>query len=151
ERDLHPRKKEPVGVRLALAARAVAYGERIEYSGPRYESMSVEGERAVLHFTHVGRGLEARGGPLTGFPMAGEDKVFHEASAKIHGDPVVVTCDQVNRPVAVRYGWADYPVVNLWNKDGLPASPFRTEDNTTVLARARSSKGVVIFLPSIPW
>jgi sialate O-acetylesterase len=126
--DIHPPRKEPVGARLALAARAVAYKEKIEYSGPLFDKMQTDGDKAVLSFTHVGKGLECKGETLTGFTVAGEDKVFHEAKAEIKGDKVVVTCDKVHRPVAVRFGWANYPVVNLWNKDGLPASPFRTDD-----------------------
>ncbi len=128
EKDIHPKKKEPVGARLALAARAIAYGEPIEYSGPMFASMAVEGNKAVVRFNHVGKGLEAKDGELTGFTVAGEDKKFYNATAAIKGDTVVVTCDKVEKPVAVRFGWANYPVVNLWNKDGLPASPFRTDD-----------------------
>ena len=127
EFDKHPKRKEPVGARLALAARAVAYGEKIVYSGPIYKSMKVEGNEAILSFDHVGSGLAARGGALTGFWSAGPDKKFAPAVAEIRGDNVVVTNNYVTTPVAVRYGWADYPVVNLWNKDGLPASPFRTD------------------------
>jgi sialate O-acetylesterase len=126
--DIHPPRKEPVGARLALAARAVAYQEKIEYFGPLFDKMQADGDKAVLSFTHVGKGLECKGETLTGFTVAGEDKVFHEAKAEIKGDKVVVTCDKVHKPVAVRFGWANYPVVNLWNKDGLPASPFRTDD-----------------------
>jgi sialate O-acetylesterase len=128
EKDIHPKHKEPVGARLALAALGVAYGEKIVYSGPIYDGMAVEGNKAVLSFRDVGHGLEAKDGPLTGFTMAGADKTFHNATAEIKGDKVVVTCDQVEKPVAVRFGWANFPVVNLWNKDGLPASPFRTDD-----------------------
>jgi sialate O-acetylesterase len=128
EKDIHPRKKGPVGARLALAARALAYGEKIEYSGPLYDSMKIEGNKAVLSFTHLGKGLEVKGETLTGFTIAGEDKQFHNAQAEIKGDKVVVWSDKVAAPVAVRFGWANYPVVNLWNKDGLPASPFRTDD-----------------------
>jgi sialate O-acetylesterase len=128
EKDIHPRQKEPVGARLALAARALAYGEKIAYSGPLYDSMKIEGNKVVLNFTHVGTGLEARGGELKGFTIAGADKKFHNAQAKIEGDKVIVWSDAVEKPVAVRYGWANFPVVNLWNKEGLPASPFRTDD-----------------------
>ncbi len=130
EKDIHPKKKEPAGARLALAARALVYGEPIEYSGPVYESVAFDGNQAVLSFSHVGKGLEARGqdGTLTGFTIAAADKVFHNASATIKGDKVVVASDKVAKPAAVRFGWANYPVVNLWNKDGLPASPFRTDD-----------------------
>lgn len=127
EGDIHPRRKEPVGERLALAARAIGYGEKIEHSGPMYESMTIDGDKITLRFKHVGAGLAAQDGELTGFTIAGEDKKFHAAKATIDGDTVVVSSEQVPKPVAVRYGWAAYPVVNLWNKDGLPASPFRTD------------------------
>jgi sialate O-acetylesterase len=127
EKDIHPRRKEPVGARLALAARAVGYGEKVEYSGPVYESMTIDGDRISLRFRHVGTGLVAKGGPLTGFTIAGEDKKFYAANATISGDTVVVSSDKVAKPLAVRYGWAAYPVVNLWNKEDLPASPFRTD------------------------
>jgi sialate O-acetylesterase len=127
ETDIHPRRKEPVGHRLALAARAVGYGEKVEFSGPVYEGMSVTGDQATLRFTHAASGLVAKGGTLTGFTIAGDDKKFNNAQAKIAGNTVVVSCDKVAKPVAVRYGWAAYPVVNLWNGDGLPASPFRTD------------------------
>ena len=106
ERDIHPRRKEPVGQRLALAARAVGYGEKIEYSGPVYDSMTIDGDKVALRFKHIGGGLVAKDGPLTGFTIAGEDKKFHPATAKIEGDTVVVSSDQVPKPVAVRYGWA---------------------------------------------
>jgi sialate O-acetylesterase len=128
EKDIHPRAKEPVGERLALAARAIAYGEKIDYSGPMYASMKVEGNKAILSFSHLGGGLVEKGGPLTGFTIAGEDRKFHNAQANIQDDKIIVTCDQVEKPVAVRFGWANFPVVNLWNKAGLPASPFRTDD-----------------------
>jgi sialate O-acetylesterase len=128
EKDIHPRWKEPVGARLALAARALAYGEKITYSGPTYKDMKVEGDKVVLTFDHVGGGLVAKGGPLTGFAIAAEDGKFVKAEAEIQDDKVVVWSKQVARPAAVRFGWANFPVVNLWNKDGLPASPFRTDD-----------------------
>jgi sialate O-acetylesterase len=126
--DIHPPKKEPVGGRLALAARALAYGEKIEYSGPVYKSMRVDGSKAILTFDHIGGGLVAKDGPLTGFTIAGEDRKFVNADAEIKDDQVIVSSSKVDRPGAVRYGWANYPVVNLWNKDGLPASPFRTDN-----------------------
>ena len=125
--NIHPLRKEPVGVRLALAARAIAYGEKIEYSGPVYESLKIEGRRAVLTFTHVGHGLEARGASLKGFTIAGADGQFVKATAKIEEGHVVVSSAEVTKPVAVRYGWDSVPDVNLFNKDGLPASPFRTD------------------------
>ena len=134
ERDIHPKRKEPAGARLALAALAIGYGEKIEYSGPMFDKLKIEGNKAILSFTHVGKGLEAKDGMLIGFTIAGEDKSFHNTVAEIKGDTVVVSCDSVQNPVAVRFGWADYPVVNLWNKDGLPASPFRTDDWAKVAA-----------------
>jgi sialate O-acetylesterase len=128
EADIHPRKKGPVGARLALAARGIAYGDKIEYSGPIYKELKIDGEQAILSFTHVGKGLEARGeSELKGFTIAGEDKVFYPAKAVIKGDQVAVSSDKVAKPVAVRFGWDIFPVVNLFNKDGLPASPFRTD------------------------
>jgi sialate O-acetylesterase len=90
--------------------------------------MDVVNNTIVLSFMHVGQGLEARGGPLTGFAVAGDDHKFHNAQAEIKDGRVFVSSAEVTHPVAVRYGWADCPVVNLWNKDGLPASPFRTDD-----------------------
>ena len=128
EKDIHPKKKEPVGARLALAAQKIAYGQDIVYSGPTYKAMKVKDGKAVLTFENTGTGLEARGGELKGFAIAGADKKFVWAKAEIQGDKVVVSSPEVGEPVAVRYGWADFPVVNLWNKNGLPASPFRTDD-----------------------
>jgi len=125
--NIHPRDKEPVGHRLALAARVLAYGESLEYSGPEFTSMSVGKVRAVLHFKHTGKGLMAKGGDLEGFTIAGTDKVFWPAKAVIQGDTVEVSCEKVSTPVAVRYGWANVPEVNLYNQEGLPASPFRTD------------------------
>jgi sialate O-acetylesterase len=110
--------------------------------------MSVEGNRAVLSFDHVGKGLDARYGALAGFTVAGEDRRFYNAQAEVKGDRVVVWSDKVDRPVAVRFGWANCPLVDFWNKDGLPASPFRTDDfptltgpkQTAVPAPGRSAK-----------
>jgi sialate O-acetylesterase len=128
ETDIHPVWKEPVGARLALAARALAHDEKIVYSGPVFKEMKAESDRAVLSFDHVGGGLVAKDGPLTGFTIAGEDHVFVNAQAEISGDKVIVHSSQVKTPVAVRFGWAAFPVVNLTNKEGLPATPFRTDD-----------------------
>ncbi|PTY03127.1 hypothetical protein DB347_21815 [Opitutaceae bacterium EW11] len=125
--DIHPTDKRPVGERLALAARAIAYGEKLEYSGPLYQSMSTDGHRAVLKFSHRGGGLVARDGELKGFVIAGSDKVFHPAKATIVGNTVVVSAEEVPAPVAVRYAWANVPEGNLYNREGLPASPFRTD------------------------
>lgn len=126
--DPTPVNKAPVGARLALAARAIAYGEKLVSSGPVFREMTVDGGNVKLHFDHVGAGLESRGGKLSGFAICGEDKKFVWADAQIQPDnSVVVSAAAVPKPVAVRYGWADFPVVNLFNKDGLPASPFRTD------------------------
>lgn len=126
-KDIHPKKKEPVGGRLALAARALAYGEKLEYSGPMFDALKLEGARAILSFTHVGGGLEARGGELKGFSVAGADRKFVSATAKIEGDKVVLAAAAVSQPEVVRYGWEFVPDVNLFNRAGLPASPFRTD------------------------
>ena len=126
---IHPTRKEPVGARLVLAARAVAYGENIEYSGPIFDAMKLEGNRAVLSFKHVGSGLLSKEGDLKGFTLAGPDKKFVPAKAEIDGASVVVSSTEVAAPAAVRYGWANVPDVNLFNKEGLPASPFRTDVN----------------------
>jgi sialate O-acetylesterase len=144
ENDIHPQRKAPVGARLALAARAIAYGEPVEFSGPAYAGMVVEGGSVVLMFKHAGGGLEAKDGPLKGFAVAGEDHKFVNANAEIKGDTVVVQSPDVPHPVAVRYGWANFPLGNLWNKAGLPASPFRTDDFTLSSSapapRARASR-----------
>jgi sialate O-acetylesterase len=126
-KDIHPANKEPVGARLALAARALAYGEEIEFSGPVFDSMRTKGTNAILRFTHHGGGLVARDGALKGFTIAGADKVFHPAKAEIAGDTVVVASPEVPEPIAVRYGWANVPEGNLFNQAGLPATPFRTD------------------------
>lgn len=134
EKDIHPKTKQPVGARLALAAGALGYGEKIEYSGPIYKAMKRDGNTIVLSFDHVGGGLVAKGGPLKGFTIAGADGKFVDARAEIVGDTVVVSSPRVAEPVAVRYGWTNCPVVNLWNKADLPASPFRTDDFPMVTA-----------------
>lgn len=125
--DIHPKQKEPVGHRLSLAARALAYGEKIVYSGPLYESMKAVGGKAVISFGHIGGGLVAKEGDLKGFTIAGVDGKFVPAKAVIEGDKVVVSAEGVADPKAVRYGWENVPDVNLFNKEGLPASPFRTD------------------------
>jgi sialate O-acetylesterase len=127
KKDIHPTRKEPVGDRLALAARAVAYGEKIEYVSPVYDSMKIKGEDVILTFKHVGGGLVARDGDLKGFTMAGTDGLFAPATARIDGNKVIVSSRTVTAPVAVRYGWDNSPDVNLFSKEGLPATPFRTD------------------------
>jgi len=125
--DIHPKQKEPVGNRLSLAARALAYGEKIVYSGPLYQEMKAAGDKAWISFSHVGGGLAAKDGDLKGFTIAGADGKFVPAKAEIKGDKVIVSAEGVAEPKAVRYGWTNVPDVNLFNKEGLPASPFRTD------------------------
>lgn len=129
--DIHPLNKKDVGKRLALAAKKLAYrDEKIIYSGPLYQSMKIEGNKIILSFTHSGTGLMAKGdNQLQYFAIAGKDKQFVWANAKIEGDKVIVWNDAIPQPLAVRYAWADNPDgANLYNKEGLPASPFRTDD-----------------------
>jgi sialate O-acetylesterase len=129
--DIHPLNKEDVGKRLALAAQKVAYGDKdVVYSGPIYQSMKVEGNKIIITFTNIGGGLIAKGGgELKHFAIAGTDKKFIWAKAKIEGAKVIVWNDDITNPVAVRYAWADNPEgANLYNKQGLPASPFRTDE-----------------------
>ncbi len=128
--DIHPLNKKDVGKRLALAALRVAYGdEHASYSGPMYQSMKIVRNKVILNFTHTDGGLVAKGGGgLKQFAIAGIDKRFVWAKAEIENDRVVVWSDGVLNPVAVRYAWADNPEgANLYNKEGLPASPFRTD------------------------
>ena len=125
--DIHPKNKQDVGKRLAISAEAIAYGKKVVPSGPMFKAMEKKDATIRLSFEHVGGGLEAKGGELKGFAIAGEDKKFVWADAKIDGDAVVVSSPKVAAPVAVRYGWGNNPVVTLYNKDGLPAVPFRTD------------------------
>lgn len=127
--DIHPDNKKDVGERMALAALKLAYGEDLVYSGPLYKDHIIEGNKMIISFNHVGSGLVTDDGePLSEFAIAGEDKKFVWANAKIEGDRVVVWSDQVPKPKYLRYAWADNPDnPNLYNKEGLPASPFRVE------------------------
>jgi len=128
-KDLHPHRKLEVGQRLALWALGTTYKQPIEYSGPLYEAMQVQGGAVRLQFAHVGSGLVAHGETgLQGFAVAGADRKFHWAEARIEGSAVVVSSKDVPAPVAVRYAWGDSPLCNLFNQEGLPASPFRTDD-----------------------
>ena len=127
--DIHPRNKQDVGLRLALAARAIEYGEHdLEYSGPAFRQVTRDGSELRLWFDHTGSGLQARDGKLEGFEVAGSDGKFAEADAKIAGNTVVLTSAKVQAPVQARYAWAADPKGNLVNGAGLPASPFRTMD-----------------------
>jgi sialate O-acetylesterase len=124
--DIHPKNKQEVGYRLALDARAIAYGEDVEYSGPVYKDMEVKDDSIVLHFDHLGGGLA---GGSRGFAVAGEDGKFVWANSKVVGDTVVVSSPKVEHPVAVRYAWSNNPdEANLYNKAGLPAVPFSTNE-----------------------
>lgn len=127
---IHPPNKEDVGKRLALWALAKDYGKSdLVYSGPLFKQAKFERGQARLEFDHVGGGLISRDGkPLTHFQIAGEDQRFVDAKAEIDGDTVVVTADGVDKPVAVRFGWVETAEPSLSNKEGLPASPFRTDD-----------------------
>lgn len=127
--DIHPLNKKDVGKRLSLAARKLAYGEsKLVYSGPIYKSMKTEGNKIILTFDHTGSGLTAKGDRLNTFVVAGADRRFVPANAKIESNTVAVWSDEVKNPVMVRYAWANNPEnANLYNKEGLPASPFRTE------------------------
>ena len=127
--DIHPDRKKPVGERLALAAEKIAYGENIVYSGPLYQSQTIEGNKIIISFTHSGTGLTTNDGEAPAeFAIAGEDKKFVWANTKIDGDKIIVSSDDVPNPKYVRYAWADDPVnPNLINKEGFPAAPFRTD------------------------
>jgi sialate O-acetylesterase len=130
EKDVHPKNKQEVGRRLALIARVLVYGEDLVYSGPIFKGMKNEGSRIRCEFEHVGGGLMTpNDAPLRGFAIAGADRRFVNAQAKIKDDAVVVWNDRVPQPVAVRYAWANNPAgCNLYNRANLPASPFRTDD-----------------------
>jgi sialate O-acetylesterase len=131
--NIHPRNKQEVGRRLALAALGVAYGKSIEYSGPIYRSMAARDGRIHLNFDHIGSGLSTSdGGSPKGFAVAGTDGVYRWADASIDGNEVVVWSQSVPAPLTVRYGWADNPVCTLMNREGLPASPFRTDNRPDI-------------------
>jgi sialate O-acetylesterase len=127
--DIHPRNKQDVGQRLALSALAIAYGRDVEHSGPVYRDHVVEGNSIRIRFDHVGGGLVVRDddGTLKGFAIAGEDGRFVWAEAIRDGHDVVVSSSEIGTPQHVRYNWANNPIGNLFNRDGLPAAPFRTD------------------------
>lgn len=126
-KDIHPTNKRPVGERLALAARALAYDETVTYRGPVFAGWQAQGNVARIGFMSTGETLVAKGGDLYGFEVAGEDGTFHEATARIEGMSVLLESPEVAKPTAVRYGWANVASGNLFNEAGLPASPFRSE------------------------
>ena len=128
--DIHPKNKQDVGIRLAAIALHNVYGQGNVYSGPLFQSMKIEGSKIIISFTNTGTGLMVKDkyGYVTGFEIAGADQQFHYAKAEIEGNTVVVYNDSVGNPVAVRFGWADDAADdNLFNKEGFPASPFRTD------------------------
>lgn len=143
--DIHPRNKQDVGLRLAAIALQDAYGKNIVSSGPVYQSMKVDGNKVLLSFANIGDGLMAKDkyGYLKGFEVAGADQQFHYAKAFVQGNQVVVYSDSVAAPVAVRYAWADDAgEANLYNKEGFPAVPFRTDTwkGVTEAARYREAR-----------
>jgi sialate O-acetylesterase len=126
-KDIHPTRKKPVGERLATAARALSYGEKIEASGPLFQNMKIEGDRAILSFQHIGSGLMPTDQPLTEFTIAGKNGKYFPATASIQGDQIAVHSPQVSEPENVRYAWTFAPQTNFTNREGLPAVPFRTD------------------------
>ncbi|MDF2441025.1 MAG: sialate O-acetylesterase [Abditibacteriota bacterium] len=127
EKDIHPRNKQDVGKRLALVALARTYGQNIGYSGPVYKAMRTEGNAIRITFDHA-KGLMAKGGKPTGFAIAGSDRKWVWADARIEGESIVVSSPQVTAPIAVRYAWSNNPDANLYNADGLPTVPFRSDN-----------------------
>lgn len=146
ERDIHPRNKQDVASRLALVASKVAYGENIASSGPTYASMQIEGNRIRIKYEDIGSGLKIHDkyGYIRGFQIAGADGKFVWANAKLDGSDVLVFSERVPEPRAVRYGWANMPDGNVFNKEGLPALPFRTDfpglDSSSVRAPVVGSR-----------
>lgn len=126
--DIHPRNKQAVGLRLAKVALHQVYGRSIVATGPRYRAFKKSGSDLRIAFDSVGSGLTVHGGELKGFAIAGSDHKFHWATAKIVGKEVVLSSPEVTDPVAARYAWADNPEMTLYNQEGLPAFPFRTDD-----------------------
>jgi sialate O-acetylesterase len=127
-KNIHPENKQAVGRRLALWALGTVYGKDVVTSGPLPAGHEIRGGEIVLKFAHTEGGLQSKGGALTGFAVAGEDRQWKEAAARIDGSSVILSSPEVPRPVAARYAWQDNPVCNLQNGAGLPASPFRTDD-----------------------
>lgn len=126
--NIHPKNKLDVGKRLYLAASHVSYNKSVVYSGPMYDKLTINKDKAEVSFKHVGKGLTSNDGPLTAFEIAGADKKFYWADAEIVGDKIVLSSKNVAAPIAVRYAWSTNPAASLFNKEGLPASPFRSDD-----------------------
>jgi sialate O-acetylesterase len=130
--NIHPVQKKEVGERLAAASLFKVYNSTADkykaHTGPIYQSMKSMGNKIVLQFSGVGKGLYCKGAKLAEFAIAGADKKFYWADAEIVGNTIVLSAKEVKQPVAVRYAWAESPITaNLYNKDGYPASPFRTD------------------------
>lgn len=128
EPDVHYKQKEPAGERAMHQALSIAYGKQDDFSSPVFKSLEIKGNQAELKFDHVSGGLISKEGTPVGFVVAGEDKKFVFAEAKIDGETVIVSSPSIAKPIAVRYGWADLPKVNMFNAKGLPMAPFRTDD-----------------------
>jgi sialate O-acetylesterase len=128
ENDIHPRNKTDVGSRLAAWALANTYQQKVVPSGPLFDSVSFDNDKTWIKFKYSDGLKTADGGPPKGFAIAGSDHKFFWADARIEGNAIVLSSKDVPKPVAVRYGWADNPAVNLYNGANLPASPFRTDD-----------------------
>jgi sialate O-acetylesterase len=135
--DIHPGNKQDVGKRLSLWALAKVYGFDLEYSGPLFDSMEIEGDTIFISFRHAENGLIVKGDTLYGFSIAGDDYQFVWANAEIKGNKVLIWSDKIDNPVAVRYAWADNPVCNLYNSEMLPAIPFRTDDKPGITFLSR--------------
>ena len=134
-KDIHPRNKQDVGLRLALLALKNTYQQNVISSGPMFQSMKIEGSKVTVTFSNIGSGLMTTNkyGYIKGFEMAGADQKYHYAKAHIEGDKVIVYSDNVTAPIAIRFGWFDdISENNLFNKEKLPACPFRTDDWKTV-------------------
>ena len=127
--NIHPADKQAVGARLARAARAVAYGEQLRYSGPMFERVSSEGSSLRVWFSGQEGKLTGKGGAPQGFEIAGADRKFSPAEGQVEGASVLLRNAAVSIPRYVRYGWSDVPMVNLFDEAGLPASPFTSEEN----------------------
>jgi sialate O-acetylesterase len=141
-KDIHPKNKQDVGKRLSFWALGTVYGKNVAaISGPLPAGSSISGDAITVSFKHANGGLKSmNGGALTGFQIAGEDKQWKAAEAKIVGETVVVSSAEVTKPAAVRYAWKDWPEYSLANGAGLPASPFRTDDWPAAVAAAPKGK-----------
>jgi len=144
-RNIHPTNKKEVGRRLALWAMAKDYGKpKTVFSGPQYKSLDIKGEKAIISFNHIGGGLMAKGSPLTHFEIADADMKFYPGKAKIKGNKVLVSSEFVKTPVAVRYALHNTDEPNLFNKEGLPASSFRTDDWPIDLSISGMDLGILV-------